>query len=579
MQLSLTDRLRALIALRPEMSAPRLIVAVLAWIVVVDNTALWQRIVERLDGHVLQGAGYMGALGLLMMLILYVLLQVVTLGPLLKPALLTLLGVSGAISYFSNQLGIVFDVEMLRNMAETVRDRNSQEAAELVSLSLLGHLALTVLPPALFVLWCRVAPAGVVRATARRLGWGVALGVLATVMVFANFRYVTYFSRENNDLEVYLNPLYPAKSLERLVRRSHAGDASPFVALGLDAVQPTTAHQRTVGIMVVGETTRADHVGLNGYSRDTMPQLRKRDIINFPSTTSCGTSTAYSVPCMFSLLTADSYSPEAAASQSNVLDVLDHAGVHSVWVDINSSCKGVCGRIDTINLTQQVDADSPLYVDGAWQDGILIGEVERLLDASDPEQDLLLVLHVMGSHGPAYYRRVPESYRRYAPYCASTAPQDCSSEEIVNAYDNTIVYEDQVLAALVDRLAARGNERNFLLYASDHGESLGEGGVYLHGLPRLIAPQSQTHVPMLVWLGDSLRHELLPDAPRELQAQNDLRPVSHDNLSATLLGLYDVNTTVYDAGLDLFANPQQIVLEPVVDKRVADLSGLPAGRQ
>jgi lipid A ethanolaminephosphotransferase len=191
-----------------------------------------------------------------------------------------------------------------------------------------------------------------------------------------------------------------------------------------------------------------------------------------------------------------------------------------------------------------------LFVDGAWHDEILLEQVDRYLDST--WGDVLLVMHSMGSHGPAYYRRYPDEFARFKPFCQSKAPQDCPIEEIVNAYDDTIFYTDHVLASLIDKLDAR-KDNSFLFYASDHGESLGENGVYLHGLPRMVAPAAQNEIPMLAWLSPGLVRSRAWAALPSQVTQVDL-PLTHDAISATLLGLFQVHSSAYEANLDLFTN-------------------------
>jgi lipid A ethanolaminephosphotransferase len=164
-----------------------------------------------------------------------------------------------------------------------------------------------------------------------------------------------------------------------------------------------------------------------------------------------------------------------------------------------------------------------------------------------PSGDILIVLHQMGSHGPAYHKRYPPAFRTFAPTCESSQLDACTEAEIGNTYDNTIRYTDHFLAEVIELL--RANDARFetaMVYLSDHGESLGEAGLYLHGLPYLIAPDTQTHVPLILWFGSNNR-DVDVDAVRQLR---DL-PLSHDNLFHTLLGLFEVGTEIYDADKDI----------------------------
>jgi lipid A ethanolaminephosphotransferase len=538
------------IARRLTLSAPMAIVATVLWISIVANQTLWSEISVRLAPLSVSGFGYALSLLSLMVVLLSTPLLMIAQRWILKPLLIALLLLSGTLAYFTQELGVIFDVEMVRNVVETVRDRNTQEGAELISASMLGFLLLTMTLPIALILRSRINYGSLWRDQMRRVAWWLGLVCISGSLVLVNFKYVTYFSRENNDLEVYLTPFYTMKTTNKLVKRHYKTQNVVFNEIGKDAMQIKSNTQRTVGVMVVGETARRDHFSLNGYPRDTNPELSKRNIVNFSNVTSCGTSTAYSVPCMFSFMGQDEYTPESAGHQSNVLDVLETAGVKTIWVDSNSSCKGVCARIESINIMDDPDSTSPLFVGGAWHDEKLLEYLDLYLDSTD--EDVLLVLHSMGSHGPAYYRRYPEEFARYQPYCKSKAPQDCTKEQIVNAYDNTIAYTDHVLAAIIDKLAAR-HDSSFMLYASDHGESLGENGVYLHGLPRFLAPEAQTQVPVIAWFSDQyINNEGLPSQPQQVRQVSD--SVTHDNLSASLLGLYDVQTDLYQPTLDLFMN-------------------------
>lgn len=543
---------------RLTLSAPTLIVFTALWIAMIDNTVLWTTLYSRLDFVSVQGLGYV--LTLLGIIVLLFSLPMFILGQrnLLKPLLAFLLLLSGVLAYFTADLGIVFDKEMVRNLLEAVSDQNTQEGLELVSFALLASVAMNSLVPLIFVFWVRIKPSGLLFDNAYRLGYLFIMIAVVAVLVLANFKSITYISRENNDLRRIITPSYALHSVQRLIMSATEANKAVFVTLGADAVQQRRSKARRVGILVVGETARADHFSLNGYARDTNPELTKRDIINFSNVRSCGTSTAYSVPCMFSFLDQENYTPELAAAQSNVLDVLLTAGVDVFWIDSNSSCKRVCQRVPSVNIMQNpLDTKSALYVDGAYQDEFLLSLLDEQLDKNN-DRDLLIVLHTMGSHGPAYYRRYPEISGVFQPACRSKAPHLCLNSDIVNAYDNTVHYTDSVLSAIVDKLAAREGQ-NFMFYASDHGESLGENGVYLHGLPRSIAPDSQRHVPMLAWFSDELAKEMNSGALVRGVVQDE-RSLSHDAISASILGLFDVVSDTYRLDLDVFQHTVEATL-------------------
>ena len=364
-----------------------------------------------------------------------------------------------------------------------------------------------------------------------------------------NYRYVTYFARENSDLKLKITPIYPLLSVVRLTR-DYLHPKKPFQVIDAAAFQRTTRARKSIGIMVVGETARADRFSMGGYQKDTNPLLENTLGVVFAEADSCGTSTLFSVPCMFSMRGRDSYEADEASSESNVLDILTAAGVKTVWIDNNSSCKNVCNRIENSNLRDDPDKLSDLYSDMGYFDEILLQQIDEYLGADGP--DTLIVLHTLGSHGPAYGRRYPSEFGVFKPFCTQPSPTDCTAEEVSNAYDNTIVYTDYFLSQLINKLQARSEEVDtFLFYASDHGESLGENGVYLHGLPYSIAPAAQKNVPFILWASDGFQESRVGNT--RLIADVGAERLSHDNISHTLLGLYDVSASSYQYELDILA--------------------------
>jgi lipid A ethanolaminephosphotransferase len=541
---------------RPVVSARTLAMLCAVFIVVANNGALFKALSDRLEMASLQGATFVFSAYLLLTTVLCLVFFIAGHAWTLKPVLIGVIGLSATLSYFSQQLGIVFDVDMIRNMAETIRDNNRQEAFELFSPSLVIHLALFGLLPSLLVVWVKPAYDKPLREFAWRLGCFAALLAVTGMTVWANFKFTSFFVRENREIRVFSIPTYPVFALQKYAKEFSKGTKVAFQSIGEDGVQRKVGSRRTIGIMVVGETARADHLSLNGYGRKTNPLLESEKVLNFSEVTSAGTSTAYSVPAMFSFLSPKEYSPEKAGAQSNVLDVLNSAGVHVVWIENNSSSKGVANRIDTINLRKNPNPAVPLYSDGGYFDEALVTYLDECIDPT--QGDVLIVMHTMGSHGPTYHKRYPASFAQFTPDCQGNSPQECDEELVINAYDNTILYTDFVLDGLIEYLRGRAaNADAFLLYASDHGESLGEEGIYLHGLPPFLAPEAQTHIPMLAWISDSYSasHGLKSASVKTTITS----PLSHANLPHTLLGLLDVNTKLYREELDIFSTMKATV--------------------
>jgi lipid A ethanolaminephosphotransferase len=316
--------------------------------------------------------------------------------------------------------------------------------------------------------------------------------------------------------------------------------------IGLDATINVQANSQRLVILVVGEAARADRFSLNGYERQTSPLLEQESVISFKNMISCGSDTALSVPCMFSYLNRENYSHAKGKNMSNVLDIISRAGVEVLWRDNNSDSKGAADRITFEDYRS--NNFNPLCNPECRDEGMLSG-LQSYIDER-PDSNILIVLHTMGSHGPAYYRRYPQAFEVFTPTCQTNQLNECSDEQINNAYDNTIVYADYFLSKVIELLKNNAEDLDTaMFYISDHGESLGENGVYLHGMPYFMAPIEQVHVPAIMWLDKSFAKEVNTEA-LEIVANE---PLSHDNLFHTLLGLMLVETEVYDQRLDIMA--------------------------
>jgi lipid A ethanolaminephosphotransferase len=527
-----------------------------AFIFVADNRRFIDGLLASLDPGSWTGMGFLLLTASLIILVLTTLMLALGIGPMFRAVVVTMLVASAALGYFVDEMSIVFDDAMLANIADTITERNAAEARELVSWPFTVHLLLYGFLPSVLVGTIRLQKVGPWRELRARALVIATLGLLTTALLLGNYRYATFFGVEHRDLRLSVTPVFAIVSLARQVHDSLRPEPA-FRELDSRAEQTLNTSRRVVGIMVVGETARADHFSLNGYDRNTNPLLSGEDNLLFVEAEACGTSTAFSVPCMFFLRSHQNYSPEIARSESNVLDTLAAAGVETIWLDNNSSCKHVCNRIPHENL--RLRPDGSILEDGEYDIG-LVAEAEHRIDTGTA--NTLIVLHTMGSHGPAYSERYPEDFARFVPFCHKLSPKECSPPELTNAYDNTILYTYYVVDSLIKMLQTRAESiDSFVFYASDHGESLGENGVYLHGLPRAVAPQSQTRVPLILWLSPGYVADT-HTAPR-LALDKERGDVSHDNIPHTLLGLFGIDSGWYRREADLLRHAQ------VADQRIA----------
>lgn len=523
---------------RGKLGINSLILLVALYLSLALNSSFWSQVWQGLPAPLgIQEWTIAGALFVALNVLLTLVMLMFSQHRVVRPVLAALIVLAAVCSYFMDSFGVVIDSAMIANLLQT----DAREASELLGRRLFLHVAMFGLIPAVLVLRVRLRTGRWYRELLRRLLLGgLALAVLIAC-VAANYKSLSLWVRAHRDIRLYVNPTYPIYSTIRQVQSAVKPPDARVAAIATDAVrEPAVSGRPRVVVLVVGETARAQNFSLLGYPRATNPQLAAiPGVVSFEQVWSCGTATAVSVPCMFSRLGREDFSRSKARREENLLDVLQRTGVSVLWRDNNSDCKGVCARVPTQDLRRH-PLDAYCDADGC-RDEVLLDGLDELIAASSDDQ--LIVLHLLGSHGPAYYKRYPPEFRRFVPDCAQDDVQACSRDAIVNAYDNTILYTDHVLARLIELLKRHQAQVDpTLLYVSDHGESLGENGIYLHGLPYALAPDEQKRVPLLLWSP--------PHAFDCMQAQRS-RPSSHDDLFHTVLGLFSVRTRAYRAQADL----------------------------
>lgn len=453
---------------------------------------------------------------------------------------------SASAQYFIWNFGVVIDRSMITNILDTT----PAESFALLSGEMIAVLGLSGVLAVFVAWWVKIRkPATRWRGAAMRL-LNIAVSALLIILVAALF-YKDYASVFRNNKEL-VKSLSPSNSIVAVNSwyAHHRMDNLPLVKIGEDATQKAVMHnapRKNLTIVVLGETSRADNFSLGGYSRDTNPLMRQDGVIYFPHTTSCGTATAVSVPCMFSNMPRAHYDEELAHHQEGVLDILQRAGIRVLWNDNDGGCKGACDRVPHQNVTDLMLTGQ--CIDGECYDDVLFHNLDSYID--NLQQDGIIVLHTIGSHGPTYYNRYPAAFRKFTPTCDTNEIQGCTREQLTNTYDNTILYVDYVVDKAIKLLQSKQDKfTTSLVYLSDHGESLGEDGVYLHGLPYSIAPDTQKHVPMALWLSADYQQRYGISA-HCLQQRAQKENYSQDNLFSTLLGLLGVSTREYQAADDI----------------------------
>ncbi|MDP9992811.1 lipid A ethanolaminephosphotransferase [Variovorax boronicumulans] len=474
----------------------------------------------------------------------------------LKPLWFLVVVLAAVTQHYMLEYRVVMDPTMIANALQT----DPNEARDLLSWRMAFNVLIVALPAGLLLWRMRIAPMGFLS----KLWRNAALLLLAVVVALATGvamnRQLAPLMRNNIHLRYMMNPIASLYStgavfIKPLFKRS--GKLIPITAGTTLGASYAAQVRPPMFVVVVGETARADHFALNGYARDTTPELAKRNVLSYRDVHSCGTNTLASVPCMFSPLGKQGYESRKD-DYENLVDVLQASGLAVLWLDNQAGCKDVCTRIPNASAFDGLDAATKKALcDGdECLDEVMLKNLDARIAALPAERrakGVVLVMHQMGSHGPAYYKRSAPEVKRFTPECKTNALAECGHNELMNVYDNSIVQTDRFLADTIDWLKTQSKQYDpAMLYVSDHGESLGEYGLFLHGVPYSFAPEAQKHVPMVTWFSEGMseRRKLSRSC---MEAGLDA-PLTHDNLYHTVLGLMDVNTPTYKPALDALAS-------------------------
>ena len=521
------------------------------WLASVGNYALWQQVHQLPEVTGLRGLAFALGFGVIITSALTAVLSFLNWRGWLKPVLTVFFLSAASGAYFMVSYGIVIDSTMITNVVQT----DTKEALDLLNWRMLiSLLVLGILP--CWVLW--KTPLQVLRL--RQQIWSNTLTAVVSIVVIvaallAIFQDFSSIMRNHTQLRYLVNPLNSYYAIGMVAAKPFQRDNKTLLPIGKDAqmATPKPNEKPPLLLLVLGETARMGNFGVNGYERQTTPALAQENIISLKGVMSCGTSTATSVPCMFSHLGKEDFEARKNNYES-LIDVLHHAGLAVLWIDNQSGCKGVCERVPQA-LTKELKHPT-LCKDGECFDEIMLHQLDERIQALPAERrakGVVVVMHQMGSHGPAYYKRVPDAFKKFQPECKSNALQECTREQVVNSFDNTILYTDHFLGQAIQWLKkSEATAASAMLYVSDHGESLGENNLYLHGLPYRVAPDVQKRVPWITWWSPQFEKQL--GLSRTCLQNKVQMPLTHDNYFHSVLGLVNVSTEVYQAKLDVHAD-------------------------
>lgn len=486
---------------RLSFSSTAFILGITAYFAFVLNISFWRFVFRTVEVDSFGAVIFIISVPVVMFVLLYIIFNLIVVPYIAKPVLIFFLIGSSIANYLMSSYGIFIDSDMIRNAFET----NTREALDLVTFPGIVQVFLTGIVPAGIVLFSTIRFKSFKRELFSR-GLHVLAG-LGIVCCFAATSYKEYaaYGRNNREVRKLVNTVNYVYATVRYFQRQAAARRQ-FVTLDEQAkIVPFPDNHKTVLVFVLGETARAANFSLYGYDRQTNPLLSKQNIAAFRDVASCGTATAVSVPCMFSHLARSDFDVADAKYTENLLDLLKRGGYDILWLENDNGCKGVCDRVEVKDM---IRLNNPKYCFKDYcHDEVMLEELKNKLDHITT--DTVIVLHTMGSHGPTYFNRYPERFRVFKPTCDTADIQNCSRESILNTYDNTIVYTDYIVNQAIELLKRYPDYESGLVYVSDHGESLGENNIYLHGFPYQIAPKEQKEVPMIMWMSDVMKRKTI----------------------------------------------------------------------
>ena len=523
---------------------------VAVWLGLILNFSFLSKIQMLTPYQGVRAYAFIGATAILLIALYNFFLQILDWKWTAKFFAICLVFIGGFSSYFVNSLGVIISPDQIQNMMQT----DTSEAVDLLSLRFGLWILFFVVFPIVVISRIQIrSETSIPKVVLKKI-----LNTVASLALIGSCLYIFYVDyeaifREHRDLKGMISPHIVIGSTFSYYHIKSPKKNLPLVPYGEDAhlvEEVSNQHLPKLMVLVVGETARAESFSLNGYGQNTNPELSKQaGLINFSQVSSCGTATAVSVPCMFSGMKRTDYNEQLASHREGLLDIAQRAGYKVTWIDNNSGCKGACDRVEQYVIPEPLK--QKWCKDNECQDGMLVDALHSYLKAIPvtDKSPRLIVLHQMGSHGPAYYKRAPSEFKKFMPECSTNAIQGCTSKELINAYDNTIVYTDHILSQVIDTLKSQTNYRTGFWYLSDHGESTGEHGMYLHGAPYAIAPKQQTHIPMVMWFSDAWKNMASPQI--HCLAEQGSATLSQDNLFPSMLSLLDIQTHVIDQNINM----------------------------
>ena len=418
--------------------------------------------------------------------------------------------------YFINTYNVIIDKTMIGNILNT----NFDESTSFLSFGFVLYLVLLGIIPSVFIIKTKIIKEGYKKA----LKHIVLTFIFIVGLAYVNSSNWLWIDKNSKSLGGLAMPWSYVVNLNRFYY--HKSQENQEQILLPDATLKDD--EKSVVVLVIGESARSQNFSLYGYEKDTNPLLSKINNVYSYKANSCATYTTAGVKCILE--------HENSGKLNEILpNYLFRNDVEVIWRTNNWGEPNV--KIQ--NYQKRVDLKKQCQGEGCEYDEILLINLKEQIQASKKNK-ILIILHTSTSHGPTYYKKYPPKFNKFEPVCKVVELGKCTQEELINAYNNTIVYTDYMLATLIHKLKQLVEYNSLMLYVSDHGESLGEKNLYMHGIPESIAPKEQLDIPFIVWQSSH---------SKELKKNEFL---SQHHVFHTVLDFLAIESPIYDKSMSIF---------------------------
>jgi lipid A ethanolaminephosphotransferase len=418
--------------------------------------------------------------------------------------------------YFINTYHVIIDESMIGNVLNT----DYKESTSFFTIKLILYIIVFGVIPAIYLIKVKI-----IKERSKRFLINASLALLFILLIaFADAKNWLWIDKNSKVLGGLAMPwCYTVNISLFYVHKNQAAEKE--ILLPNATIKDTT---KSVVVLVIGESARSQNFSLYGYNKNTNPLLSKTPNLFHFDAASCATYTTAGVKCILEHTNTDKL-------YELLPNYLYRNNVEVIWKTTNWGEPPI--HIKNYQGGELLSANCK--GEGCNYDEVLLSGLKEQILASTKNK-ILIVLHTSTSHGPAYSKKYPPQFETFKPVCNSVELGKCSQAELINAYDNTIVYTDHILHNVIEDLKQLKDYKSAMIFVSDHGESLGEKNLYMHGLPMMLAPKEQYDIPFIVWLSDSSK-QVKP-----------LKSVSQNYVFHSVLNFLNIQSPVYDEGLNIF---------------------------